>query len=662
MELEFLKALVLIFAVSALSILLLHKIKVPPLVGFIAAGVLIGPGGLGIIQDIQKIEVLAEIGIILLLFTVGIEFSRGRLLKIRKAVACGGGGQVGLTMLTVAAVAYFFIQDAGSALFFGALIALSSTAIVLKLLLDRGEMDSPAGRLMTGILIFQDLCVVPFTLLTPFLAGSGADVSELSLAFLKSLLILVVVLFAARWVVPGLFHQVVRTRSRELFTITVIFICMGTAFLTSRFGLSLALGAFLAGIIISESEYAYEATASVIPFKDSFMGLFFVSVGMLVDTGYIVSHWPAVAAAVTAIFFLKTLSTAAALFLMATPLRVSLQAAFGLAQIGEFSFVLAAAGREAGLLSGDVFQLFLSASAITMAATPLAMGAAPAVSAWLTARKPSDGLNEISEETSSLSEHVIIVGFGLNGRNLARTLRETGIPYVVLELNSDTVRKEKTKGQPIFFGDGTSGEILHKLGIKRAKTLVVAISEPVSTRKIAAIARKENPSMHIIIRTRYLSEVEELKSLGADEVIPEEFETSVEIFSRVLSHYNVPRNIINDRIENIREDGYRVFRTHEVPRKTFRAGPLLRGMEAETYFIKKGSGAAGHTLGEINLRAQTGATAMAVQRGSEIYRNPGSDFGICENDIVLLVGKKEDINRSVAYMESYAPEPEKPHL
>jgi CPA2 family monovalent cation:H+ antiporter-2 len=248
---------------------------------------------------------------------------------------------------------------------------------------------------------------------------------------------------------------------------------------------------------------------------------------------------------------------------------------------------------------------------------------------------------------------VIIVGFGLNGRNLARTLRETGIHYVVLELNSDTVREEKKRKEPIYFGDGTSGEILHNLGIERARLLVVAISDPSSTRKIVAAARKANPSIHIVVRTRYLSEVEDLSYLGADEVIPEEFETSVEIFSRVLHHYGIPRNIITDRIEDIRNDGYKVLRTQELPKNAFKERQaLLSEIETETYLIKEGSSLAGHSIKEIQLRSKTGATAMAVQREGVIHQNPDSHFILKEKDIVLLVGKKEDINRAIEYIES----------
>ncbi len=658
MELEFLKALVLVFGVSALSVFVLHRLKIPPIVGFILAGLLIGPNGFGVIRDVREVEILAEIGIILLLFTVGVEFSLRNLLRIRKAVVFGGGGQVVLTISVFTLIAYAVTGNPQTSVFLGFLAALSSTAIVLKILLERGETDSPQGRLMVGVLIFQDLCVVPLMLLIPALSGGGLDVFELGWTFLKALAIIAVVLLSAKWIVPRVLHQVVHTRSRELFLITVIFLCLGIALLTSQFGLSLALGAFLAGLVISESEYSYQATAEILPFKDSFMGLFFVSIGMLIDITYIAANWHLVLATVIGIFLVKSSTATVSLLSTSASLRVSTHAGIGLAQIGEFSFILAAAGRAAGLLSGEIYQLFLSATVITMSFTPFVLKAASPASIWLTTRGPLKRFRgkpgEVPFSRINL-DHVIITGFGLNGRNLARTLRQTGVPYVVLELNSDTVRAEKKKGEPIFYGDGTSVEVLHRLGIKTAKVLVVAISDPSATRKIVALARKKNPSIHIIVRTRYLVEVEDLRALGADEVIPEEFETSVEIFSRVLHHYNVPRNVITDHIEEIRKNGYQALRSHKLPAKSFEEmRDRMSEIETEAYLVKIQSHIPGHTLRQLHLRARTGATVIAIERDGKLHPNPSADTVIKENDVIVLLGRREDMNKAVEYMESDA--------
>jgi len=285
MEYAFLRSLVIIFGVSACVVFVLHRFKIPSIVGFLVAGVIIGPHGIGLIQDTHAVEMMAELGVILLLFTVGIEFSIARLMRMKRAVVAGGGLQMILTTAFIVGAGLFAAVKTADAVFFGFLVALSSTAIVLKLLAEKGETDSPHGRVMVGILIFQDLCIVLFMLLIPALSNAGVTVLDIAMKMGKAALIIAVVLVSARWLIPVLLHQVVHTGSRELFIITIIILCLGIALLTSRFGLSLALGAFLAGLIISESEYAHQATADILPFKDSFIGLFFVSVGMLMDIG-----------------------------------------------------------------------------------------------------------------------------------------------------------------------------------------------------------------------------------------------------------------------------------------------------------------------------------------------------------------------------------------
>jgi len=429
MEYEFLKSLVIVFGVSALVVFLLYRLKIPSLVGFLIAGVIIGPFGIGIVRNTHSIEALAEIGVILLLFTIGIEFSMAKLVRIKKAVIGGGSVQVFLTIVLSAAAAYLATGNVNKSIFFGFLIALSSTAIVLKMLTEKGEIDSPHGHIMVGILIFQDLCVVPLMLLTPVLSGDGINIMDIVIKFGKAILIIAVVLLSARWIVPSLLHQVVHTRSRELFIITIILLCLGIALLTSRFGLSLALGAFLAGIIISESEYAHQAISDILPFKDSFMGLFFVSIGMLMNIEFVLNNAPKIASIVLFIFGLKIITGTASALLVGTSPRSSLLAGLGLAQIGEFSFVLAIAGKTSGIITDDFYQIFLSSSVVTMILTPFTLQFAPSVSDWITSRRIFKSLSRLQKTSEGEGfprrkhDHVIIVGFGLNGRNLAKVLR-----------------------------------------------------------------------------------------------------------------------------------------------------------------------------------------------------------------------------------------------
>ena len=660
METEILRSLVIILSVSALIVFALSRVKIPPLVGFLLAGIIIGPHGLELLNDTRSVEIMAEIGVVLLLFTIGIEFSLSRLMRMKKAVVAGGGSQVVLTIGLSALMSYAATRNLNMSIFFGFLIALSSTAIVLKMLTEKGEIDSPHGRLMVGILIFQDLCDVPLMLLIPSLSGAAIDLIDIALKMGKAAFIIVAVLLSARWLVPVLLHHVVRTRSRELFISTIILLCLGIAYLTSKFGLSLALGAFLAGLVISESEYAHQATSDILPFKESFIGLFFVSVGMLMNIGYMGENCLKIAVAVTLIFVLKVITGLSASVLTGASLRSSIHAGFGLAQVGEFSFVLAIAGRAAGLITEDFYQIFLSSSVVTMMMTPFVLRAASPVSAWITSRhllKKIGNLKRISESEGypkKRKDHVIIVGFGLNGRNLAKVLKEAEIPYVVLEMNSDTVREMKKRGDPIYYGDGSSKDILHKMGIDRARLLVVAISDAVSTRRTVAIARSENPDLYILVRTRYLIEVDDLKALGADEVIPEEFETSIEIFSRVLHRYNFPGNVILDMVEKIRSDSYTALRNVELPKRhLFDKCEWIPEMEIEGYRISEGSHMVEKNIAELQVRKKTGATIIAIRRGPKVHTNPEPDFTFREGDIVLFTGDREKMNAALMYFRQF---------
>jgi len=658
MEFEFLKSLEVIFIASAAVILLLYKLKIPSLIGFIIAGIIIGPHGVGLITDVHFIQILAEIGVILLLFTIGIEFSLTKLFRIKKAVLGGGGAQVLFTIVASAAITYVAIGDINKSIFFGFLYALSSTAIVLKLLAERGEIDSPHGHTMVGILIFQDLCIVPLMLLIPILSGDVIDIFDIVGKMGTAALIIIIVLLSSRWIVPALLHQVVRTKSRELFLTTIILLCLGIALLTSRFGLSLALGAFLAGLIISESEYAHQALSDILPFKDSFMGLFFVSIGMLMNTEFVVDNGIRIAEVVALIFGLKIITGMASALLIGNALRTSVMTGLGLAQIGEFSFVLAIAGKASGLISEEFYQIFLSSSVVTMIMTPFMIHAAPMISGWIAAQpimKKLVGKRKLLDAEGSSRrkhDHVIIVGFGLNGRNLAKVLKEAEIPYVVLEMNSDTVREMRKKGEPIHYGDGSSKEILHKMGIEKARLLVVAISDPVSTRRIVSIARQANADVYIIVRTRYLIEVDDLKSLGADEVIPEEFETSIEIFSRVLHRYSFPRNAILDMIDKIRRNSYTALRGVELPRhKLFEKYEWLPEIEIDGYRIPDGSYLHEKTIKELQIRGKTGVTVIAVRRGKTVHTNPEPDFRLKAGDFLLFTGERESMNNALDYLK-----------
>jgi CPA2 family monovalent cation:H+ antiporter-2 len=650
-QLHILRDLAVIFSGSLLVILVFYRLKLPALPGFIVAGILLGPNALGLVSDPRDVEGLAEVGVILLLFTIGIEFSTSRLREMRALVLAGGVAQMGFTVFASLGVGLAFAAGWRVGLFLGFLIALSSTAIVLKVLSDKGEIDTPHGRLATGVLIFQDLCVVPIMLVLPFLAGKAeGGVVGLAVALGKAALVVVGVILAARTIVPRVLSEILKTRSRELFLIAVILIGTLTALGTAAAGASLALGAFLAGLIISESDYGHQALAELMPFRDIFISLFFVAVGMLVQLDTLRHYWLLTLIAVVIIMSGKALSAAVGPALLGYSGRVALLAGVAVAQIGEFSFVLAKDGREAGLLPDLLYQQFLGIAVITMLVTPFLLQGGPAMLDAFGKLIPLDKLlpgfrpRDFAPVQDPVRDHVVVAGYGLNGRNLTAALRAINAPYLIVELNAQTVRRARSEGEPAFYGDATREEILHALAIERARMFVIAISDPAATRRMVKVAREMNPKLFIIARTRYVVEIPELTRLGANVVIPEEFETSIEIFSRVLAQYNVPRDEIERLVSEIRASHYQALRPGTRPRLTL-SGTLgaMPQMHIERIILGPQSPAVGQTLADTGLRSKTGALVLAVRRGESDLATPEADFQLDAGDVLVVVGQPQQL-------------------
>jgi len=662
-QVHILRDLAVIFAGSLLVILVFYRLKLPALPGFIIAGILLGPNALGFVSDPKDVESLAEVGVILLLFTIGIEFSLSRLKEMGRQILVGGFSQMGFTIIATLAAGLAFLDGWRVALFLGFLIALSSTAIVLKVMTDKGEIDAPHGRLATGVLIFQDLCVVPIMLVLPFLAGkSEGGVVGLLVALGKAALVVVGVVLAARTVVPRALREILKTRSRELFLIAVILIGTLTALGTAAAGASLALGAFLAGLIISESDYGPQALAELMPFRDIFISLFFVAVGMLVQLDIIRDHIVLTLVAVAVIMGGKTLSAAVGPALLGYSGRVALLAGVAVSQIGEFSFVLAKEGRAQGLLPNLLYQQFLGVAVMTMLVTPFLLQGGPAILDALEKVVPLDRLlpgfrpRDLAPVHEQVTDHVVVAGYGLNGRNLTAALRAIHAPYLIVELNAQTVRKARAEGEPAFYGDATREEILHALGIGRARLFVIAISDPAATRRMVRVARELNPKLHIIARTRYVVEIPELTRLGANVVIPEEFETSIEIFSRVLAHYNVPRDEIERLVSEIRASHYQALRPGTRPRLTL-SGALgaMPQMHVERIVLGEQAPGVGQTIAETGLRSKTGALILAVRRGESDLATPSADFRLDAGDVLVVVGQPQQIKSAYRLLTGAEP-------
>jgi CPA2 family monovalent cation:H+ antiporter-2 len=654
MGIPLLNDIVIIFGLAIAVLFLCHRLHVPTIVGYLMTGILAGPHGLGLIDGVHEVEILAEIGVVLLLFTIGIEFSLRSLLQIKRLVLIGGPLQVLLTLFAAFILARRLGQPFSESIFMGFLISLSSTAIVLKLFQERAEVDSPHGRTALGILIFQDIIIVPMILLTPLLAGSTGNLAKsLLILSAKGIGIILLVIISAKWIVPQLMYQIARTRSRELFLLSIVALCLGIAWLTHHIGLSLALGAFLAGLILSESEYSGQALGNILPFRDVFTSFFFISIGMLLDVGFLLQRPGLIAVIALCVLSLKAIIAGSTAVLLGFPLRTTILVGLALSQIGEFSFILSRSGIEYGLLPAITYQVFLVVSVITMAATPflLALGphAADLALHLPLPRRLKAGLYFAPTITSTETkihqkDHLIIVGFGLNGRNVARSARAVGIRYVIIEMNPETVRAEKSKGEPIYFGDAIQEAVLTHARVKDARVLVVVISDPTATRRIIEIARRLNPKLYIIARTRFVQEMKHLYELGANEVIPEEFETSVEIFTRVLGKYLIPRDEIEKFTMEVRADGYEMLRS--LPKESASFSDLkihLPEFEISAFRVNQESPLVGKTLAQIELRKKLGVTLLAIRRDSQIISDLGGDTEFYANDVLVLLAPPHKI-------------------
>lgn len=647
MEIPLLQQIVIILSLSVAVLLFCHSVRIPSLVGFILTGVLCGPHGFGFIRQVHDVQILADVGIILLLFTVGMEFSFRKILHYKRYFFVGGNLQVLFVMLAGIVAGKAFQRPWVESVFLGFILALSSTAIVLPTLEKTNQLRTPHGKLTVGILIFQDFIAVPMMLMLPVLAGATGKITpSLFLAIGQGLAILLLVTFLAVKILPRLLFQIAKTANKELFLLTIATVCFGIAFLTSSIGLSLSLGAFLAGLVVAESEFNHAAIGDILPFKEIFTSFFFVSIGMLFDVKFLFQYPLTIALLTVGVLLTKFFAAGLTTLVLGMSFRTAILVGLALCQIGEFSFVLAKTGFDLGLGSDYLYQLFLAVSLLTMSITPSLLYFSSHISDSGLALCTSFPIPKFLKERfnlshkdlqneQELSDHIVIVGFGLGGHRLAKAAKETKIQSIILDINPERVQEGRVNGESILFGDASQLPILEHAQIKTARVMAIVINDPIVALRIVKVVREINASIYIIARAQYLQEASLLYKFGASEVVTAELCTSTEILSRVLRKYEVEADRISNLIHQLRIEGYDVSHYHLFdPLAELKLN--FKGSDIQIMELRPDSPLAGKTLAEINLRKVYGISVLLIKRKNHTISAPDANTAIELGDQIVV--------------------------
>ena len=648
-EQGFLRDLAVVLAASFPVLWVCRRLRLPQIVGFLVTGVAIGPHALGWVRESGRVESLAEFGVALILLFVGLEFPLRRLKALGRISLIGGTLQLSLSAAAGFVLARLVGHPPNVAVFLGLLVSVSSTAVVLPILKQRDELAAPYGRRFLAIALFQDLAVIPMLLFLPALSGRGPGPTAVAGRVAVAVAGVVLLVAVARQAAPRLLDAVARMGSREIFTGAVVVVVLGMVAAGEKAGVSAAMGAFAAGIVLGESDHVHEVAATLAPLHDLLSSLFFVSVGMLLQPSFLATHPVEVAGGVVILVAAKTAAAFAALRAAGTVPRTALRASLALANAGEFSFVLASTGASLALLSGETGQFVVAATVGTLVLAPFLVAAGPGLALRL-----RDAAEDPGEEAKPRARHIVVVGGGLNGTNLARVLGETRIPYVLVDIDPERVAAARREGLEVLRVDATGGAGLDAAGIARALGVVVTIPDPDACRRAVRLARSRNPEVRILVRTRYVKEVETLKGLGADEVIPEEFETSIELVARVLRLLHVPGNVVATQIRLLRDEAYRHLRDpHAKAASGRRLSALVAAGTSELFLVLPDTAADGRLLAELDLAASHVAVP-AVLRDGVPHAPPEADFRLAAGDTLVLVGAHEDLARAMGRLESAA--------
>jgi CPA2 family monovalent cation:H+ antiporter-2 len=643
-----LKDIIVILFLAVVIIYVAAKLKIPSIIGFLLTGILIGPSVLNLVKTASEIEILAEIGIVILMFTIGLEFSLSKIKTIKKYFFLFGGLQVILSWIGFSLLLSWYGLQFQQLFIGGFILALSSTAIVLKLLQDQNTLNTPSGLKMTGILLFQDVAIIPFLILLPSLSQLNL---VLSLTSLLQLMLpiggVVIVFFLSRIIFPKIFSLIVHIRIPELLMVTVFVLMFGTAFITHKLGASMAIGAFIAGAAISDCDYAHQINTEIMPSRHVFNSIFFVSIGMFVNLPYLFSHFLEVIILTVVIVAIKCIVILFIFIISRHPLNEGFIAAFGLAHIGEFSFILLKLSQDQNLLSQDFFRMLISATVLSMFSIPFALKIGKRIAGYQVFKKKTI----MPDKSESLKNHTIIAGFGLNGQNISRILKLLDIPYTILDINPATVSKYKTLGESIHYGDIDREDNLRNLSIEKASLLVIAISDMNACLRAIMIARKANPDIKIIARSNFLTQVEDMYKLGADLVLSQDMETSLIFIHHILKFYHMPDHIARIQTNLLRKEHYQFFMKEDF-REAWKVAIFdYIEQDNELFFVAAASNHVSKKIGKLKPFSYDDMKIIGIIRHNEMITASLKDLVIEPYDTLIFSGNHEQVTRALQWME-----------
>lgn len=641
MDIYLLQNMAMILITAVIVLLIFNKLKLPTMIGLFITGIVIGH----VINDTSMISTLSELGVVFLLFIIGLEFSIEKFSAIKHYALFGGILQVSLTTVLVTLLGLGLGLALNSAIFLGFLVAFSSTAIVMKIMQRKHLNHSVQGRVTLGILIFQDIAVIVVILITPLLGGQSIELHTFPELLIKLIGVAILIVIGAKWFIPLALKDAAKTKNRDLFMLLTLFICMGTTFATSLIGIGPELGAFLAGLLISNTEYSHQTLGYIQPFQDVFMSLFFISIGLMVNLHLFLCNIGIILALTAIILIIKFAATLLTGIVLKLPNKISISIAILLSQIGEFSFVLAREGMTYGLMTQRFFSIFLGVSILTMSVSPFLQKFTPQITKLLSKSSyfQEDGelktLPEELTEAQPIKDHVILVGMGRVGKQMTKACNQFNVPILAVDMNPIVVEQQQNLGVPIIYGNASNENVLKQLRVTSARCIVISASTYEGTLNTIDAARRLNPDIHIIVRTKYLKNIEEVIEAGADEVIPKEFETSILMFTRIMDYYNKDMDEIADAVNDLRSDNYDAFRSVSSEDVSAYLSNSFTEVELDSLRVYNDAHISDFPFEKNNL------TVTSVIRDNSTIIYIDEKFQFLEDDIILFTGLRHDINK-----------------